>query len=398
MNDNTSKIVLIIFWLALAGTLYTYFLYPVILILLNNLRKAIRKNNNTNTNNTFSPAYCPSVTMIISAYNEQDVLPDKIRNCMQIDYPREKLHFIIGSDGSDDRTADILRNIKDDRFTTIINPHRQGKVAMLNMLVELSNSCIIVFSDANTMYASNAVTELVKPFAQPKTGCVIGKLELAADVNDTQTCQPEGLYWRYENRIKQLENKLGILSTINGGIFAIRRHLFEQLPSNTITEDQVLGMKIMTRGYKCVLAQNAHACEEVSNWTGELRRRIRISAGNFQSLFLVPAIMHPRTGWVALSFISHKLLRWMVPLFMAAMLGANILLAGQAFYGSTLILQGSFYASGLLAIWAGKLIPLPKALIIPKYFLAMNGAILIGLYRFLASKQKVTWQKAPRNH
>ena len=213
---------------------------------------------------------------------------------------------------------------------------------------------------------------------------------------DAAACDTEGLYWKYENRLKQLESTLGMLPTINGGIFAIRRKLYEKLPEQAITEDQLLGMKIMARGYRCVFAENAIAREKVSNLTGELRRRIRISAGNFQSLFLVPEILYPQSGRIAFAFISHKILRWLVPFFLVGMLGANIFLVGKSFYGSVLVIQGLFYASGLL----GVLIPKPKGVLkllsIPKYFISMNLAILLGLTRFLTGRQAVTWAKVIR--
>ena len=213
---------------------------------------------------------------------------------------------------------------------------------MLNRLMKMVTSDIVVFSDANTIYAPDAVRHLVKHFHSDSVGAVIGKLELTAPGNDAGACRTESLYWRYENRIKQMESALGAVPAINGGIFALRRELYQQLPAHAVTEDQVLGMKIMARGYRCLFAEQARAYEEVSNWAGELHRRIRISAGNFQSLFLVPAILNPRLGWIWFSFVSHKLLRWLVPFFLVGMFTANLFLAGRLFYGSSLILQGLF--------------------------------------------------------
>ena len=161
-------------------------------------------------------------------------------------------------------------------------------------------------------------------------------------------------------------------------------------------------MKIMTRRFRCLFAPNARARETVSTWQGELRRRIRISAGNFQSLFLVPAILNPRLGWVSFAFVSHKLLRWLAPFFLVGMLWANFWLAGQLFYGSTLLLQGLFYISGLLGTLLPKLggvlakAPIFRVLSIPKYFLLMNFAVILGCMRFLFRRQQVTWAKAQR--
>ena len=400
MPDLIRNILKLIFWLCLTATVYTYFLYPLLLMVLSRLTRRRRRHQ------AIIPApasfgdelLLPSVVMVISAYNEMDVLPAKIANCRAIDYPADKIHFLIGSDGSDDGTAKILRRISDDCFTTLHSRIRRGKVCMLNRLMEMPlKGDVVVFSDANTMYQPDAIRHLVRHFHDPEVGCVIGKLELTASSDDSNACQPEGLYWRYENRIKRLENIFNAVPSINGGIFAIRRHLFEELPGHTVTEDQVLGMKIMARGYRCRFAEKACAREAVSNWAGELRRRIRISAGNFQSLFLVPQILHPRLGRVCFAFVSHKLLRWLVPFFLAGMLIANILLVGQPFYGSTLLLQCLFYLSGLIGSTLGKLGSLPKILAVPRYFIAMNAAILLGLARFLTRRQPTTWAKAIRH-
>ncbi|MCH9023200.1 MAG: hypothetical protein IID32_10625 [Planctomycetes bacterium] len=198
--------------------------------------------------------------------------------------------------------------------------------------------------------------------------------------------------------IPSLELSIPTASTpvANGGIFAIRTKLYQQLPPHAVTEDQVLGMKIMTAGHTCRFAPTACATETVSSLSGELRRRIRISAGNFQSLFLVPAILSPARGAICFSFISHKLMRWLVPFFLVAMLITNSLLAGLSGYSATLMFQGLFYASGLLAACLPKLTGVLKVLAIPKYFIAMNIAILIGFARFVTQKQKVAWAKSTR--
>ena len=398
MNNTTKIIIMSVFWLSLAATLYTYFFYPLLLAILTSFSSRRNRQLSEQTN---SPALTdeklPTVTMVVSAYNERNILPDKIANCQAIDYPTDKIRFLLGSDGSDDGSARILHNIDDHRFQTVISRIRRGKVQMLNRLMKLTSSDLVVFSDANTMYEPNAVIELVKKFNEKNVGAVIGKLELfIPNENRDSACRTENLYWRYENKIKQMESDLASVPTINGGIFAIRRELYEELPSNSVTEDQVLGMKIMTRHWRCLFAHRARAREAVSTWTGELQRRIRISAGNFQSLFMVPAILNPRLGWISFAFISHKLLRWLVPFFLLAMLAANLLLAGQMFYGSTLILQTIFYTTAILGSFLPKLTGILKFLSIPRYFIAMNFAILLGLIRFLRGRQRVTWVKNQR--
>lgn len=397
MDSNSRDMWQFIFWFSLTAIIYTYFLYPLLISLLVPVVRRFHTHcRSLVTAAEVSESYLPHVTMVISAYNEQEVLPAKIRNCLALDYPPERLSFLIGSDGSEDRTASILGAITDPRFHVEICPVRRGKVQMLNHLMTRATGDLVVFSDANTMYESDAIGPLVQPFREERVGVVIGKLDLVAAADHPDACRTEGTYWRYENFLKEKESLLGAVPTINGGIFAIRRELYQTLPPQAVTEDQVLGMKIMTRGYRCRFAPSARACESVSNWAGELRRRIRISAGNFQSLFLVPGILNPRHGWVSFAFVSHKLIRWLVPFFLAGVLLSNTLLVGEPFYGSTLLLQGLFYACGLLGAILGPIGSGIKLLAIPKYFIAMNLAILLGLFRFLSGRQRVTWVRTDR--
>lgn len=425
MND---RILTIIFWLCFGATVYTYFLYPLLLYVLTQwlTPKQSHRIDAARLGENNPDAEWPSVTMVISAYNEENILIDKIKNCQEIAYPPERLTFRIGSDGSTDGTARILQSIEDHRFEVVIRPVRRGKVQMLNHLMKQVNSDLVVFSDANTMYQPDAVYELVRSFQHPSVGAVMGKLELAVPANETNACQTEGLYWRYENRIKEMESVLGAVPSINGGMFAIRTELYEPLPDQSVTEDQVLGMKIMARRFRCLFAPNARGRETVSTWKDELRRRIRISAGNFQSLFLVPGILNPGLGWVCFAFFSHKLLRWLVPFFLVGMLWANLLLVGKLFYdstlwappgstlwtspwlsgkwfyGSTLLLQGLFYLSGLIGAFVSKVggigakASIFRVFSIPKYFILMNFAIFLGCVRFILRRQQVTWAKAQR--
>ncbi|MBN1436785.1 MAG: glycosyltransferase family 2 protein [Sedimentisphaerales bacterium] len=392
MNYLVQIILQIVFWFCLVATAYTYFLYPVVLVIL---RRWVRMDSSDEGVMCMPKGQLPTVTMVVSAYNEEDVIADKIANCRTLDYPTDKLRFVFGSDGSTDDTNKFLRAAADEQIKVVINEKRGGKVGMLNSLLPMIDSEIVVFSDANTMYEPDAIRELVRGLSRDQVGCVIGKLELHA-TNDQKSCHTEGLYWRYENKVKQLESSLGAVPTINGGMFAIWRNLFVPLPEHTLTEDQVLGMKIMTTGYRCLFMDKARAQETVSTWSGELCRRIRISAGNFQSLFLVPKILDPRSGWVSFAFISHKLLRWLVPFFLVCLLATNIFLVHRWIYAEVLLAQGLFYLSGFVGALVPNLTGVGKILMIPRYFLAMNLAIMMGLNRFLRGRQKVVWAKAPR--
>ncbi len=383
----------VVFWVSLAVVIYTYAAYPALMMILARLVRRCGR--------TVSPApgaaeeNLPSVTMVISAYNEQSVMEQKIANCRALDYPADKLTFAIGSDGSDDATAAILRRVDDRRFRILLHPQRRGKVRMLNDLMEAVHAEIVVFSDANTMYDAQAIRQMTLPFADQRIGVVIGNLELR-DAPSEGACRAEGAYWRFENAVKAAESAFAAVPAVNGGIFAIRRELFTPLPGQAITEDQVLGMKIMAQGYRCCQATAARAWEYVSDWRGEMRRRIRISAGNFQSLWLVRGILNPRLGRLWFTFVSHKLLRWLAPFCLVLMLAANTLLAGEPFYGGTLLAQGLFYAGGLMGALVGVSSGVLKVLAAPKYFLTMNLAIVLGLCRILSGRQRVTWARSAR--
>jgi cellulose synthase/poly-beta-1,6-N-acetylglucosamine synthase-like glycosyltransferase len=391
MNETGRITLQLLFWACLAATAYTYFLYPLLLAVIEHL---VRQRRQQADEGVATAANLPTVTIVVSAFNEEASLSAKIANCQAMDYPYEKLTFMIGSDGSTDGTNSILRTIRDSRFQTVIVENRSGKTEMLNRLMQQVDSAIVVFSDANTMYEPDAIRRLVVPFADGRVGCVIGKQILYAP--DSHSCGTESLYWRYENWIKQRENVLGAVPSVNGSIFAIRRELYEPMPPGTITDDQVLGLRIMAAGWRGVFEPAAVAWEPVSTMADELRRRIRISAGNFQSMFLATRILNPMCGRVHFAFVSHKLLRWLVPMFLAGMLASNVLLAGEPFYGAALLMQGAFYGLGLLGLLMPNLAGILKVLAIPKYFLAMNAAILIGLIRFLRGRQQVTWFRAAR--
>ncbi|MBN2211776.1 MAG: glycosyltransferase family 2 protein [Sedimentisphaerales bacterium] len=383
----------LIFWASLAVVIYTYLAYPALIMALARLMR--RRSKTAIEASCMADDSLPTVTMIISAYNEQAVMEQKIANCLALDYPADKLLFAIGSDGSDDGTADILQRVHDTRFRILLHPRRRGKVRMLNDLVEDVHSDIIVFSDANTMYDPQAIRQLTAPFADKRIGVVIGNLELR-DPQSAQACHAEGAYWRYENAVKAAESAFAAVPAVNGGIFAVRRGLFTSLPCQAITEDQVLGMKIMAQGYLCCQAIGARAWEYVSDWRGEMRRRIRISAGNFQSLWLVREILNPFLGRLWFTFVSHKLLRWLVPFCLVLILVANTLLAGEPFYGGTLLVQGLFYAGGLAGTLVGVSSGVLKLLAAPKYFLTMNLAVILGLCRILSGRQRVTWARSVR--
>jgi cellulose synthase/poly-beta-1,6-N-acetylglucosamine synthase-like glycosyltransferase len=330
--------------------------------------------------------------MLVAAYNEAAVIEEKIRNCQAIDYPANRFRVVIASDGSSDATNELVAACSDPRIQLLAYSQRRGKIGTLNATVPALEDEIIVMSDANTMYQPEAVRALVRHFADDQVGCVCGELVLESPDGGGSG---EGLYWKYETLLKRLESRLGFLLGATGGIFAIRRPLFQPLPSNTIVEDFVTPMKILERGYRVRYEPKARATETTApTMREEMRRKTRIGAGGFQAIGLTAAMLDPRRGWPALGFWSHKVIRWFVPFMMLGALLSNAALAAEPLYGQFLAAQLLAYAIGLQGLSSQ---PIDHKLIRPiRYFFLMNLALFIGFFRFLRGSQKVTWERAAR--
>ena len=333
----------------------------------------------------------PRVTMVIAAYNEAAVLPAKLANTWALDYPANKFTLLIGSDGSEDATPQTLRDCADPRLQAHCFPARRGKISVLNDLVARAGTEILVMSDANTMFAPDAVRLLVAPFADPAVGCVSGELVIEQEGG----VSGEGLYWKYEGWIKRNESRLGFLIGCNGGIFALRRALYESLPASTIVEDFVLTLRVLERNFQVRFEPAARGTEPpCASAKAEMIRKIRIGAGGFQALGLTRALLHPRFGAMAFAFWGHKVLRWLVPQFFLMALFANVVLLRSPLFAALFLLQ---VGGAGLALRAYRARPgqEPGRLARPiGYFYLMNYALLCGFFRFLFGTQRVTWDRA----
>jgi cellulose synthase/poly-beta-1,6-N-acetylglucosamine synthase-like glycosyltransferase len=272
---------------------------------------------------------------------------------------------------------------------------RRGKISVLNDLMAHADADIVVMSDANTLLAPDALRRLVVHFQDPCVGCVSGELSLENDGG----ASGEGLYWKYEGWIKRNESRLGFLIGCNGGIFALRRSLYDPLPPSTIVEDFVLTLRILQKGYRILFDPEARATEPAcSTSRDEMTRKIRIGAGGWQALGLTRALLHPRHGTRAFAFWGHKVLRWLVPLLLLAALLVNVALLGRPLYDTLL---GTQFLGALIALWAyraGPTSPPPKWTRPISYFFLMNYALGCGFARFLFGTQRVTWDRsAPAN-
>ncbi|MGB0388842.1 MAG: glycosyltransferase family 2 protein [Ardenticatenaceae bacterium] len=395
-----------LFWLFVGSIVYTYVGYPLLVTVLARLRPDLAPVLRARG----SQSELPTVTLLIAAYNEEEVIAEKLANSLALDYPADRLQILVTADGSDDRTPEIVRHFADQGVELIFNPPREGKMAAINRAVPLARGEIIVFSDANNLYAPDALRELVVPFVDPTVGAVSGAKQIIK--GDGALGESEGLYWRYESFIKKQETRLGTCTGVAGEIFAIRRDLFESPPDKIINDDFYMGMRLIKRGYRIAYAPKARSFERVSpSAQDEVTRRARIVAGRYQAMSLAHQLL-PARPVAAWQIISHKFMRPLVPL---AMIGAfltnliavlwptdqrkkalphlappvNWLLLGLQvlFYALPAVPKDRLQRKGLLG----------KLLYLPLFLLNSNIAALIGLYRFVTKRQSTLWKRVPRS-
>jgi cellulose synthase/poly-beta-1,6-N-acetylglucosamine synthase-like glycosyltransferase len=390
----------VVFWCAALLLVHTYFLYPALLVLADRWQTrgvgpgaAASGPRAVAAKAATSAAAPPRVSLVVAAYNEEACIADKLRNSLALRYPADRFEVVIGSDGSTDATDALVRGCDDPRVRLSSAP-RAGKTSVLNRCIPSASGDIIVLSDANTVIEPDAVEKLVRHFEDPEVGAVCGKLRL---YNPSKGDYEESAYWAYESAIKAYEGKRGAVLGANGGLYAIRRKLFTQLPPSTIVDDFVIPMRILAQGYRVVYEAEAVAHEETTEDYGrEFGRRARIAAGNFQSLRLVPSLLNPAAGFPAYAFWSHKVLRWCAPGFMALVFLANLFLLDRFVYLLAMFCQLGFYALALL----GRLNLLTgaarKAGSVAYYFVTMNAAIAVGFWRFLRNTQRAAWDRTVR--
>ena len=380
-----------IFWIASLLLLHTYFFYPVILLLL---ERARRWAESVGFDNPLpNESALPSVTLVVSAYNEAGCIEEKIRNSLSIDYPADKLQILIGSDGSTDGTDKVIRRFEGERVR-LWRGERAGKASVLNACIPNASGEIVVLSDANTMIDPQALKSLVRHFQDPDVGVVCGKLKL---YNRASRDYEESLYWKYESWLKLYEGRHGAVMGANGGLYAIRRRLFTALPANTIIDDFVIAIRMMEQGFKVTYDSEAIAYEETTeDYQKEFKRRVRIAAGNFQSLAMVPEMLLPSAGFRAFAFWSHKLLRWCAPWLMAAAFVSNLFLLSEPLYRLIFVGQAMFYAlamGGKAKVFRGQLRRIAS---VAYYFVTMNFALAVGLWKYVRGQQGAAWERTAR--
>jgi cellulose synthase/poly-beta-1,6-N-acetylglucosamine synthase-like glycosyltransferase len=382
-------IIMSVFWSCALLVGYAYLGYPVAVWCLARLFGRKRADRPIDTERL------PSVSLLIAAYNEEAEIEQRIQNALAMDYPADRLEIVIASDGSSDATPSIVRRYAE-RGVRLLDYHqRRGKAAVLNSAFSEVNGEIVVLSDANTHFHPGALRRLTSRLADPQVGVVCGRLIL----NDPETGRNvDGLYWKYETFLKKNEGRLGALLGANGAIYAIRRDLYRPIPDGTIVDDFVIPLQAKLRtGCSIVYDNQATAHEETPRAIGvEFHRRSRIGAGGFQSVGLLWRLLDPRRGWIAFTFFSHKILRWLCPFFLLALLGSNILLVERRLHHHLLLAQLGFYLVAALAAFLPPRLKLLKPLRLATMFTGMNMALLIGYWRYLCGWQKGVWKPTAR--
>jgi cellulose synthase/poly-beta-1,6-N-acetylglucosamine synthase-like glycosyltransferase len=373
----------LIFWACFFLVAYTYALYPAVLFLVSSATRLSRRG----AVGAGAPPL-PAVSMVIPAHNEERHLPAKLANLAALDYPRDRLEVLFVSDGSTDATNKILgRAAEAGKLTLLALPARGGKSNALNQAVPRARHDILVFSDAATLFAPDAVSKMVRHFEDPRVGVVCGALQFQASTESRQT---EGLYWRYESLLRRMESRIGVTLTASGAIYALRRACFVPLAADTLVEDLVVPMTARRLGFRVLYDPEARGTDfAAATVAGEFSRRVRIATGSFRALGgLLRGPLDPVT---AFAFVSHKLLRWTLPFLLIGMLVTSAAMLHSLLYRALFVLQMLFYGWGLAGYLLRPRIQDIRYALVPYYLLAMHLAFLVGFVRYLSGRREIEW-------
>lgn len=390
----------ILFWVSVAVVVYTYVGYGIILWMMVKVKEWFIK---PVTLPHPTDEELPEMTLFITAYNEEQVVDEKMANCLDLDYPREKLHIVWCTDGSNDHTVERLGCWP--QATVLHTPERKGKSAAMNRGLQFVHTPLVTFTDANTMLNRASLRLIAQAFLDQKVGCVAGEKRIQTEEKADAAQGGEGLYWRYESALKALDSRLYSAAGAAGELFAIRRELFQPLEEDTLLDDFVLSLRIVEQGYRIAYLKEAYAMESGSaNLAEEEKRKVRIAAGGLQSIARLWPLFNPlRYGIFSFQYVSHRVLRWSItPVLLFALLPLNVVLLfgteRTALYVILWLLQALFYLAGSLGYYLSMRRTKNKLLFVPCYFLFMNLNVLRGMV-YLSTrndKEKGTWEKAQR--
>lgn len=399
----------VFFWICLVLCIYTYAGYGVILYLMVCLKRWLK--GKSQTPELPADEKLPEVTLLICAFNEQEVIEEKMKNTNNLDYPSDKLHIMWVTDGSTDNTNEYLKAYPNVQI--VFSPERRGKTAALNHGISEVKTPLTVLTDANTMINREAIREIVRCFMDPQVGCVAGEKRVMARTEGDVAAEGEGLYWKYESTLKRWDSELYSAMGAAGELNAIRTNLYQPMPEEALLDDFVMSMRMVDEGYKIAYTSEAYALEYGSaNLEEEGKRKRRIAAGGLQSSWWLRSMLLPfttqqgkRQGWsrwlVAFQLLSHRVLRWTItPIAMMALIPLNVALvmmkAGTV-YTVVWILQLLFY----LAAFGGYMLEQRgkknRFLYVPYYFLFMNINVFRGMHYLRTHQGGGAWEKAKRS-
>ena len=384
-----------LFWVCLFIIFYAFVGYGIFLFVLLLLKRLVYKPEST----LYSFTELPSVTLIIAAYNEGSIIRKKIENTLLLSYPLNKLNYIVVTDGSTDNSAVIVAE-----YPQIILLHREGRTGKINAVhraMQQVNTEIVIFTDANTFLNQDALINISRHYKNQLVGAVAGEKRVWIDQKSDATAG-EGIYWKYESKLKKWDSDLNSVVGAAGELFSIRTSLYEPVEKDTLLDDFIISMRIAAKGFKIVYEPEAFAMETSSeNIKEELKRKVRIAAGGIQSILRLKELLNFfRYPMLSFQYISHRVLRWtVIPFLIIFVFALNILIIIRGSSVLYLIFfsgQIIFYMAAALGWLLEKRQLRNKFLFIPYYFVLMNYAVLAGIKRFYTGAQQVTWDKAKR--
>ncbi|MBE9602504.1 glycosyltransferase family 2 protein [Pedobacter sp. MC2016-24] len=386
---------IIALWICLFVVVYTFVGYGFVLFVLIRIKRLFKQPK------VFQSATdLPTVSLIIAAYNEADLIAAKIENSLSLDYPKDKIQYIFVTDGSTDDTAKIIGQYAQ---ITLLNENiRSGKMAAIKRAIPFVKGEIMIFSDANTFLNEVAIKELVKHYQNGQVGAVAGEKRVFIPEKADASSAGEGFYWKYESLLKKWDYELYSNVGAAGELFSIRTALYQPVESDTIIDDHMIAMRIAEQGYIIAYEPMAYAMETASaNTAEELKRKIRIAAGGIQSILRLKKAANPfNYPLLTFQYLSHRVLRWTVtPFLMVVVFVLNILIVAKydiLFYQLMLAAQILFYGLSLAGLVFEQRNIRIKPFFIPYYFCLMNYAVVAGMIRYARKNQSAAWEKSKR--
>ena len=389
----------ILFWAMLLIVFYTYIGYGILLYIIIRLKRFFRGK----PREAVLPPdeELPDMTLLICAYNEEDVVAEKMKNTLAIDYPKDKFRIMWVTDGSNDHTNELLKAYPE--VDIVFSPERRGKSAALKHGLRELKTRYVAFTDANTMLNPGAMKEIARQFMDPSVGCVSGEKRVMAKKDGDMAEQGEGLYWRYESTLKRWDSELYSTMGAAGELYAIDPTLVREVPDEALLDDFMMSMYVVEAGKRIAYAPDAYAQEYGSaNIFEESKRKRRIAAGGLQSIWWLRRMLNPmRQPLVTFQYVSHRVLRWSVtPVAMIILLIVNGLLSimgAGLFYDIILILQILFYTMALIGWLSSRYGHKNKILYTIYYFVFMNINVFRGMAYLRTHGKSGAWEKAKRS-